>query len=103
MHGCSLRDGSAAPAVKLGSHGIAKRYGPVVALEPAASKCAAGELLTLLGPSGSGKTTLLQVISRAGSSPMADGCASMGGTTADAARTSATSAWCSRTMHCSRT
>jgi len=61
--GAALRDGAAAPAVKLRVDGIAKRYGPVVALEPVSLEVRTGELLTILGPSGSGKTTLLQVIS----------------------------------------
>ncbi len=42
--------------------GIAKRYGPVVALEAIDLAVAQGELVTVLGPSGSGKTTLLTLI-----------------------------------------
>ena len=51
-----------APSAKLRVDGIAKRYGPVVALEPVSLEVHDGELLTILGPSGSGKTTLLQII-----------------------------------------
>ena len=42
--------------------GVAKRYGPVVALNAVDFTVRKGEFLTLLGPSGSGKTTLLNVI-----------------------------------------
>jgi len=52
----------AAPGAKLVVDGIAKRYGPVVALEPTRLEVRDGELMTILGPSGSGKTTLLQII-----------------------------------------
>jgi putative spermidine/putrescine transport system ATP-binding protein len=47
---------------KLRVDGLAKRYGPVTALEPTKLDVPSGEFLTLLGPSGSGKTTLLQLI-----------------------------------------
>jgi putative spermidine/putrescine transport system ATP-binding protein len=47
---------------KLMASGLAKSYGPVVALHPTDLNVASGELLTLLGASGSGKTTLLQLI-----------------------------------------
>ncbi len=42
--------------------GVAKRYGPVVAVEDIDLAVAQGELVTVLGPSGSGKTTLLTMI-----------------------------------------
>jgi ABC-type Fe3+/spermidine/putrescine transport system ATPase subunit len=41
--------------------GVAKRFGPVAALQPIDLAVAAGEFFTLLGPSGSGKTTLLNI------------------------------------------
>ena len=62
-----------------------------------------GEFLTLLGPSGSGKTTTLMML--AGFEVPTHG-AHRAGRAADQRhrrRTSATSAWCSRTMPCSRT
>lgn len=52
----------AATQTKLQVQGLAKRYGPVTALEPTDLSVAVGEFLTLLGPSGSGKTTLLQMV-----------------------------------------
>ena len=42
--------------------GIAKRYGPVIAVEDIDLHVEQGELVTVLGPSGSGKTTLLTLI-----------------------------------------
>jgi iron(III) transport system ATP-binding protein len=47
-------------AVRL--EGIAKSYGPVVAVRPLDLTIERGTLVTLLGPSGCGKTTLLRVI-----------------------------------------
>ncbi|HLT02244.1 MAG TPA: ABC transporter ATP-binding protein, partial [Geminicoccaceae bacterium] len=41
---------------------VAKRYGPVTAVEDVDLHVAEGELVTVLGPSGSGKTTLLTMI-----------------------------------------
>src|SRR6266851_3803848 len=41
---------------------LAKRYGPVRALDHIDLDVASGEFLTLLGPSGSGKTTLLMIL-----------------------------------------
>ena len=42
--------------------GVAKRYGPVVAVADLDLHVGQGELVTVLGPSGSGKTTLLTLI-----------------------------------------
>jgi spermidine/putrescine ABC transporter ATP-binding subunit len=41
---------------------VAKRYGPVTAVEDVRLHVDQGELVTVLGPSGSGKTTLLTMI-----------------------------------------
>ena len=41
---------------------VAKRYGPVTAVEDVQLHVDQGELITILGPSGSGKTTLLTMI-----------------------------------------
>ncbi|NDW02001.1 ABC transporter ATP-binding protein [Salipiger sp. PrR002] len=54
--------GSSETTMKLQARGLAKIYGPTVALDHVDLDVREGELLTLLGPSGSGKTTLLQLI-----------------------------------------
>ena len=41
---------------------VAKRYGPVVALQELSFRAEQGEFLTILGPSGSGKTTVLSLL-----------------------------------------
>jgi putative spermidine/putrescine transport system substrate-binding protein len=74
----------------------------VCALDDVDLDVRAGEFLTLLGPSGSGKTTLLMVL--AGFIRPDQGSLRFGETRWFASRrTSATSAWCSRTTRCSRT
>jgi len=55
-------DVASVPTLKLEIHGLTKRYGANVALEPTTLDVRSGEFLTLLGPSGSGKTTLLMMI-----------------------------------------
>ncbi|TPG53755.1 ABC transporter ATP-binding protein [Roseomonas nepalensis] len=42
--------------------GVAKRYGPITAVQGVSIEVARGEFLGLLGPSGCGKTTTLQMI-----------------------------------------
>ncbi len=61
-----------------------------------------GEFLTLLGPSGSGKTTSLMMLAGFEPPPPAKSSWPVARSTMSL-RTSATSAWCSRTMRCSRT
>ena len=81
----------------------AKRYGTVAALDGVTMTFRDGEFFGLLGPSGSGKTTLLRAI--AGfvdariAAQIADRRRAMSATCRCIA---ATSAWCSRTMRCSR-
>jgi iron(III) transport system ATP-binding protein len=48
--------------VKIGIHGVVKRFGAVTAVDRAELDVADGELFTLLGPSGCGKTTLLRLL-----------------------------------------
>ncbi|MDT7857811.1 ATP-binding cassette domain-containing protein [Rubrivirga sp. S365] len=45
-------------------HGVAKRYGPTVALHPTSLAVGRGDVLALLGTSGSGKSTLLRAVLR---------------------------------------
>ena len=81
--------------------GVSKSFGSVTALQDV-SLDIAGEFLTLLGPSGSGKTTLLMMI--AGFVRPDTRQHSLGGKELlRCRRTSATSAWSSRTTPCSRT
>ena len=61
-----------------------------------------GEFLTLLGPSGSGKTTSLMMLAGF-ETPTAGEILLAGAPSTTCRRTSATSAWCSRTTRCSRT
>ncbi len=61
-----------------------------------------GEFLTLLGPSGSGKTTSLMMLAGF-ETPTAGEILRPVARSTMSLRTSATSAWCSRTMRCSRT
>ena len=61
-----------------------------------------GEFLSLLGPSGSGKTTTLMMLAGF-ESPTAGEICLNGSPSRARHRTSATSAWCSRTTPCSRT
>jgi spermidine/putrescine ABC transporter ATP-binding subunit len=56
---------------------VAKRYGPVTAVEDVHLHVDQGELITILGPSGSGKTTLLTMI--AGLSTPSSGRIDIGG------------------------
>jgi ABC-2 type transport system ATP-binding protein len=48
------------PAVEV--NGLAKRYGPVVAVEDLNFAVEAGEILGVLGPNGAGKTTAIRVL-----------------------------------------
>ena len=48
--------------MKIGIHGVVKRFGAVTAVDRAELDVADGELFTLLGPSGCGKTTLLRLL-----------------------------------------
>ena len=62
-----------------------------------------GEFLTLLGPSGSGKTTTLMMLAGFEVPTHGRDRAGRAGRSTTCRRTSATSAWCSRTTPCSRT
>ena len=62
-----------------------------------------GEFVTFLGPSGSGKTTTLMMIAGFEYPTQRRDRARRARTSFRASRTSATSAWCSRTTRCFRT
>ena len=49
----------------LAAHGISRRYGSRVALEPCDFVLEAGESVALVGPNGAGKTTLLSILAGA--------------------------------------
>ena len=82
---------------------VTKRYGDVTAVDDVSFTVEPGELCTLLGPSGCGKTTTLRMV--AGLESVTGGRILIGGedVTLRARPTSATSAWCSSRMRCSRT
>jgi heme exporter protein A len=46
----------------LRTHGLEKRFGPLVALHPLDLELAAGAALAVLGPNGAGKSTLLRLL-----------------------------------------
>lgn len=50
----------------LTGHGLARHYGPVVALTPTDISVARGERVALTGPNGAGKTTLLSILAGVG-------------------------------------
>ena len=84
--------------------GVQKTYdGEVLVVKNLNLDIQRGEFLTMLGPSGSGKTTTLMML--AGFEVPTQGDIVLDGTAdrATCRRTSATSAWCSRTTRCSRT
>ncbi|HET6829928.1 MAG TPA: ATP-binding cassette domain-containing protein [Solirubrobacterales bacterium] len=70
--------------------GVEHRYGPTEVLAGIDLEVAGGETLALVGPSGCGKSTLLELIG--GLRPLQAGTIAIGGTTAAAARTAA-STW----------
>ena len=47
------------------AHGVARRYGDVVALAPTDVELVAGETVALVGPNGAGKSTLLSILAGA--------------------------------------
>ena len=81
--------------------GLEKRFDNVGAVRGVSLDIRSGEFLTLLGPSGSGKTTTLMMIAGF-ETPTAATSRSTAGRSSRCRRTSATSAWCSRTTRCSR-
>jgi ABC-2 type transport system ATP-binding protein len=49
-------------SVAVEAHGVAKRYGPLAALEDLTFTLDAGEVLGVLGPNGAGKTTAIRIL-----------------------------------------
>jgi ABC-type Fe3+/spermidine/putrescine transport system ATPase subunit len=103
-------DGAALPAIGRSNAfqgasvvlaGIEKRFDNVGAVRGISLDIRSGEFLTLLGPSGSGKTTTLMMIAGF-EAPNRGDIAIDGRWSSRCRRTSATSAWCSRTTRCSR-
>jgi ABC-2 type transport system ATP-binding protein len=48
--------------VAISTHGLTKRYGPILALDDLDLEVPSGSITGLLGPSGSGRTTLLRLL-----------------------------------------
>jgi heme exporter protein A len=76
-----LSGGASAPPFAIAAHGLAKRFGPVVALAVVDFAVPPGRVLGVLGPNGAGKSTLLRIL--AGLTRPTTGRVSMG---TDAAR-----------------
>src|SRR5439155_17939276 len=49
----------------LAAHGVSRRFGPRVALEPTDVELHPGETIALIGPNGAGKSTLLAILAGA--------------------------------------
>ncbi len=54
--------GASAPPPAIAAQGLAKRFGPVVALAGVDFAVPAGRVLAVLGPNGAGKSTLLRIL-----------------------------------------
>ena len=61
----------------LAAHGVARRYGRMVALAPTTLEIHAGDSLALIGPNGAGKSTLISIL--AGALQATDGRLVVGG------------------------
>jgi heme exporter protein A len=57
-----LSQRASVPAPAIAAHGLAKRFGPVVALAGVDFAVPEGRILAVLGPNGAGKSTLLRIL-----------------------------------------
>ena len=98
-----MSDGTSSPGVELELSGLHKGFGSFVAVDGVDLTVRPGEFVTLLGPSRLGQDDHAQHDRRLRRADRGHDPHRRPRRHRAAARTSATSAWCSRTTRCSRT